>query len=105
MRVLTAFAWAFALVVPALAFAQPGTSITDPNAAPQGRIEQPTGDTQANAEAAYRTAQARCRGVTPVRQHEDCVIQALREIDRRPRARRPSVEVRTASAPASPASR
>jgi hypothetical protein len=93
MRVLTV-AFCVSMLLPALAEAQVGTSITDPNAAPQGRIEQPVGDTQTNAESAYRTAQARCRGVSPARQHQSCVADAMRELDRQPRARQPSVEVR-----------
>jgi len=95
------------LLAPGLAPAQPGTSANDPNAAPQGRVNQPVGDTQANARAAYREAQARCRKVTPARQRQECVAEALRQAQGQPRTRTPSVEVRPASAaaPASAASR
>ncbi|MEW6707052.1 MAG: hypothetical protein AB1430_19570 [Pseudomonadota bacterium] len=95
MRALTACV----LCLPLLAVAQPGTTITDPGAAPQGRVNQPTGDTQANAQAAYREAQARCRTVTPPRQRQECVAEAMREAAGQPRTRRPSVETRAASAP------
>ncbi len=92
------------LLLPVLALAQPGTSVTDPNAAPQGRVNQPTGDTQANAQAVYREARARCRTVTPPREREACVAQAVRELSGEPRTRRPTVTVRPASAASAPAS-
>jgi hypothetical protein len=87
------------VLFPLLAQAQAGTTVTDPNAAPQGLPGQTTGDTQKNAETFFRAAQARCRGVTPARRHQECVAQAMRELDHQPRVRTPSVQVRPASAP------
>lgn len=86
------------LLLPLLAAAQTGTSITDPNAAPQGQVNQATGDTQANAQAAYRDAQSKCRKVKPAQKRQDCVRQAMREAQGLPRERVPGVEVRPASA-------
>jgi hypothetical protein len=84
------------LLWPALAGAQ-GTLTTDPNAAPQGRMGQTVGDTQVNAEAGYREAQAQCRNVTPARQQQDCIRQALQDYGTGTRTRRPTVQVRPAS--------
>ena len=107
MRAHTASVFCLALLAALSAQAQ-GTLTTDPNAAPQGRVGQPVADTQANAEKAFREAQARCRGITPAPQHDECVRQALDELGGQPRARRPGVVVRpveAASAAASAASR
>jgi hypothetical protein len=101
MRALIAFI--VSLLLPLLALAQAGTSVTDPNAAPQGIPGQTTGDTQKNAEMFFSAAQARCRGVTPASQHQACVAQAMRDLDHQPRARHPSVVVRPAPADAASA--
>lgn len=98
MRAPLASVLCLALLVPPLAQAQ-GTLTTDPNAAPQGRVGQPVADTQANAEKAFREAQASCRGVEPPTRHEECVRQALQEAGGQTRTRRPGVVVRPASTP------
>ena len=103
MRPATVALMGLCFLTPGLALAQPGTSITDPQAAPQGRVDQPAADTQANARAAFREAQARCRKVTPARQRQDCVAEAMRKAQGLPRTRTPSVEVRPGSAPAASA--
>lgn len=98
MRVLTISVLSLSLLAPLLAGAQ-GSITPDPNAMPQGRTGQTrAADPQLNAEAAYREAQARCRGVTPARQKQDCVRQAMAQYDHAPRRRTPSVTVRPASA-------
>lgn len=103
MRTMTAAALALSLTAPAIAHAQAGTA-PDLNTLPLSVAKQPGGDTQANAEAAFRDAQARCRKVKPAQQRRDCVAQAMREAEG-VRTRTPSVEVRPASSAASAASR
>jgi hypothetical protein len=100
MRAFTAPASCLALLLAPLAAPAQGTLTTDPNAAPQGRVSQPVADTQANAEKAFREAQARCRGIEPAAKHQECVKQALDELGSQTRTRRPGVVVRPASAPA-----
>jgi hypothetical protein len=92
------------VLLPLAAQAQSGTSVYDPNVAPQGMVNQPGPDTQANAEAAYRNARAACRNVKPANQRRDCVAQAMQKAEGAARTRNPSVEVRPASS-ASAASR
>ena len=85
------------LAAPAAGFAQSSASPYDPLAAPQGRPGQVRGDPQLDAQAAYREARARCRALAKS-ERSACVAQAVRERDRASQRRRPSVEVRPASA-------
>lgn len=103
MHSLAAHLLCLVLALPAAAPAQTHDATGDLNAMPRGRSGAATGDPQADAQAAYREAQARCRKVTP-KERSDCVAQAMRDQDRVPRTRRPSVEVRPASTPAAGAS-
>lgn len=104
MRAIAAVFVSLSFAAPAIALAQAGTA-PDLNSTPPSIAKQPGGDTQANAEAAFRDASARCRKVTPAKQRRDCVAQAMREAEGAPRARTPSVEVRPAAPAASAASR
>ena len=78
MRPIAARLLCLVLTLPAAALAQTRDATGDLNAMPQGRTGKATGDPQADAQAAYREAQAQCRKASP-KERGDCVAQALRE--------------------------